>query len=149
MIGVRGFPVYGAVLLTVAAAWAAAPSGVYSGSSTCAQGTNPLQFTVNAVQPGGAIVATVTFEPLSSGRSLEFYVTGSLTTSNRFVFLPTRWKTRPAPGIPMFGLQGVYDPASETLTGKVTSRPCEVTLRRDAGKTEAIHAETKEREQEI
>ena len=141
-----------ALLLTVAAAWAAGPSGAYSGVYTCGQETIQIQLTINTLLPDGTLGATIGFQPASVGRQLAFRVKGRFTTStNRFQVLPMRWETRPVPvGHPMFGLEGAYDPATETLNGNTMNRACgPVTLKRDAEKTEAVQEQAEARIEEI
>ena len=50
----------------------------------------------------------------------------------------------------MFGLEGAYDPATETLNGNTMNRACgPVTLKRDAEKTEAVQEQAEARIEEI
>ena len=141
-----------ALLLTATAARAVGPSGAYSGAYTCGLETIQIQFTVNTLLPDGTLGATIVFQPASVGRQLAFRVKGQFTTStNHFQVLPMRWETRPVPGgHPMFGLEGQYDSAAETLSGNTMARGCgPVTLKRDAQKTEAIEEQAAARREEI
>jgi hypothetical protein len=109
----------------------------FNGRFHCGGKWNDFQLSISPAvgllgipDPDEGITATLTFYFHRSVTSLDggtYFLTGPYDTkTGRFRLEPKRWVNDPPAGFDMIGIEGTFDAASETLTGKMLSNKCDI-----------------------
>jgi hypothetical protein len=114
--------------IITAAAQTLAISGNYSGQYSCAQGETPLKLSIRQ-GPKDSIEGVFTFylpkDGNPKGDEYSYTLQGKLDASTNTVALsPVQWQGAAPAGFAMVGLTGKFDPAANTVTGRITNSAC-------------------------
>jgi hypothetical protein len=98
-------------------------AGKYSGRYQCGD-WNTVDLVI-AEEGAGKLSAEFAFPLPRGGGVSAFSLTGQYDEHSRtFQLVPQRWTRRAPPGTQMVGMQGLFDPISKRLTGKVAHFTC-------------------------